>query len=420
MRIYLEVLLFLAVITDFISCCSQDGVEKLVENAHVSCSYYDSCTSECYRGYIFSNGERKTTFKCLNNSWTSTSMACKRVPVVAMEYYTIWSLEVPPTHCNNISQRLQNSKQTLEDNFIDICKYLNIDVNATFKFSFKAFELNTTFHAEYQNASSTYNIDLCIANTKISFWDMPYFRNMLNNITCNGSIVVYRPHIKLIVTKKKMICHQNTTPQNVTGSDMDKNGRELFCEYTSMTTVVTESTSNSLNVCLEIPQILFLTVPAAVILILVTATITALVTKKSNSTKMINVDMNPDDVIIRQIQPTDVEMKDIIYIKNSGGELIENDLYQRTSGAQDGASYSGINDVSTSHGYSLVVKDYNVVRNSAVVGNSSDVRNSAVDRNSAFVRNTTEIREGHLPYTSEHGDTENIPGDYLYSQVQKK
>ncbi|XP_062613531.1 uncharacterized protein LOC134275271 [Saccostrea cucullata] len=141
MKIYLKVLLFLVLVTDFIRCRSQDGVEALVENAYVSCSPNDTCTIECYRGYIFSSGERKTIFQCLNNSWSPSLMACKRIPIVSMEYYTVWSLDVQPSECNNISQRLENPKRTLEDNFSNICKYLNVDVNVTFKHSSRAFEV---------------------------------------------------------------------------------------------------------------------------------------------------------------------------------------------------------------------------------------------------------------------------------------
>ncbi|XP_061167510.1 uncharacterized protein LOC133176403 [Saccostrea echinata] len=143
----------------FIWCCSQDLVESLVENAHVSCPSNDSCTAECYRGYILSNGEKRKIFNCQNNTWSTTTLVCKLclflhdsltgIPVVSIKYYTIWDLDGLPKYCNNetmhnnISQRLEDSKQSLEKQFINICKFLNIEVNVNFTFSFRSFEVGT-------------------------------------------------------------------------------------------------------------------------------------------------------------------------------------------------------------------------------------------------------------------------------------
>lgn len=62
------------------------------------------------------------------------------VPVVSITYSADWIfLEIQPSNCNNISIRLVNLKEELEEAFAKRCQEMNINATVQFRYSFLSF-----------------------------------------------------------------------------------------------------------------------------------------------------------------------------------------------------------------------------------------------------------------------------------------
>lgn len=49
-----------------------------VDNASILCKTDVSCVAECYPGFIFSSGQTKQSYGCLNGVWSPVLSTCKR------------------------------------------------------------------------------------------------------------------------------------------------------------------------------------------------------------------------------------------------------------------------------------------------------------------------------------------------------
>lgn len=63
------------------------------------------------------------------------------VPVVSVIYSAVWNFsEIQPSNCNNISIRLDNLKEELEEKFANRCQDIYINATVQFRYSFLSFK----------------------------------------------------------------------------------------------------------------------------------------------------------------------------------------------------------------------------------------------------------------------------------------
>lgn len=199
-------------------CCSSN---ININNAFVSCSTNNvSCNAECYRGYIFTNGSTNENYSCQNGVWTPMLSSCKRIPLVSVTYSAIWVFsEIIPSNCSNISSRLHNLQEALEETLAQNCLLLKINATVQFTHSFLSFQVHTNFKAVYNNFTNWEALDFCIRYNRVSFRNLQVIKSIFDGVTCgilNTSNMIYKD---LFVEETYDVCPSATELHNVSTSE---------------------------------------------------------------------------------------------------------------------------------------------------------------------------------------------------------
>lgn len=150
--------------------CSTNMVNLAVDNGLMSCFTNNTCIAECYRGYIFPSGNTKESYSCQNGNLTPMLSTCKRIPVVNVTYSAIWtSAEIVTSTCSNISSRLDNVKEVLEETLSGNCRLLNIKSTVMLTYSLFAFKVLKFASFKYMYTYNCLNIFLGILRFNIIF-----------------------------------------------------------------------------------------------------------------------------------------------------------------------------------------------------------------------------------------------------------
>lgn len=234
-------LIFLVQFTDLAGCCSVEKVNDTVENVIVSCSNNLLCTATCHRGYIFPTGLEEEPLSCQDGIWTPSLSQCKRLPEVLVTYAADWSFSgVPPSVCNNITTRLDDSKDNLEEAFASRCHNISgIFATVKFNYSFFVFKVFTNFEAVYQNYTNMNELNICINYTIHTFPNLQIINKLLDGVKCddyNSSNTISK-HLYISYTLK--FCLNGTEVHNVKTSGPGKN--EQYCDLRKISTSDTTS-----------------------------------------------------------------------------------------------------------------------------------------------------------------------------------
>uniref|UniRef100_A0A8W8JH20 Sushi domain-containing protein n=1 Tax=Magallana gigas TaxID=29159 RepID=A0A8W8JH20_MAGGI len=200
------------------NCCSSN---INIDNAFVSCSTNNvSCNAECYRGYIFTNGSTKENYSCQNGAWRPMSSSCKQIPLVSVTYSAIWVFdEVVISVCANISSRLDNLREVLEETLAKNCQMLNINATVQFTHSFLAFQVHTHFKAVYDNFTNWKALNVCIHYNLGTFRNHQVIKSMFEGVTCGNLNTSNTIHRDLFVREIYDTCPSATELFNVSTSE---------------------------------------------------------------------------------------------------------------------------------------------------------------------------------------------------------
>nr|XP_034332900.1 uncharacterized protein LOC117691283 [Crassostrea gigas] len=202
-----------------------------VENAFVMCDKNASCCAKCYRGYIFPSGYTEESYRYMNGVWKPIASACKRIPVISVDYDALWTFEdVQPSSCYNIAMQLNNSVDVIEKEFCNICQEFPLNATAMFTYSMVDSEIIGRFKVDYYNFSSWFHIETCIAFKTISFENKQIYKSLFDNVTCGKENMELRYSIRgnLYNISIHLHCDNTSEVHNVTRSTDGK--VELYCD----------------------------------------------------------------------------------------------------------------------------------------------------------------------------------------------
>nr|XP_034332899.1 uncharacterized protein LOC105346326 [Crassostrea gigas] len=218
MKAHCLLILIVMQLSRIANCCSSD---INIDNAFVSCSTNNvSCNVECYRGYIFPSGSTKESYSCQNEEWTHMFSSCKRIPSVSVTYSAIWVFdEVVTSACGNISSRLDNLREVLEETLANNCQLLNINATVQFTHLFLTFQVQTNFIAVYNNFTNWKTLDICIYYNRQTFRNFHVTKSMFEGVTCGNLNTSNMIHKDLFVKETYVFCPSATELHNVSTSE---------------------------------------------------------------------------------------------------------------------------------------------------------------------------------------------------------
>nr|XP_022288797.1 uncharacterized protein LOC111100913 isoform X2 [Crassostrea virginica] len=221
--------------------CSEE-VPGVIDNAFLKCSTNESCAVECYPGYVFPNGETKRIYSCKDGVWTPMTSACKHIPLLYIQYAVIWNFHnIIPNECANITVRLNNSKSTLEEDFLKPCDTLNLNFTVRFTFETLTFTVKTIFSSEY-NIYTRKDVDLCFEVIKIAFQNLNISK-VFDNIRCENETADYTLSGDVEIRNEYVKCPQGMELKNIAGNAFVTETGNYYCDIpdTTVVTTITDS-----------------------------------------------------------------------------------------------------------------------------------------------------------------------------------
>ncbi|XP_078336581.1 uncharacterized protein LOC111100916 isoform X2 [Crassostrea virginica] len=231
-------------------CSEELGV---IDNAFLKCSTNESCAAKCYPGYVFFNGETKREYICNDGVWhPNPTSACKRVPVLYIEYAAIWKFQIIPYTCANMIIRLNNSENTLEEEFSKECKKLIKNFTVHFTFETLAFSVTTVFSTEYINYTKS-TLDTCSSVLNLGFQNLDISK-VFDNITCENETANYELDGRLQIRDKYVTCPKGMELKNVSRNESVSQTIKHYCEYQVTNLVTNDSKRTTAQLTPDMPD----------------------------------------------------------------------------------------------------------------------------------------------------------------------
>nr|XP_034332888.1 uncharacterized protein LOC117691278 isoform X3 [Crassostrea gigas]XP_034332889.1 uncharacterized protein LOC117691278 isoform X3 [Crassostrea gigas] len=127
----------------------------------------------------------------------------------------------------NISSRLDNVKEVLEETLSGNCRLLNIKSTVMFTYSMFAFKVNAQFTAVYRNFTNRQSFDICILYNTETFPNLRIIKTLFDDVYCGTLISSKIISNKLVVEDILEYCDDTMGIHNVTTVP----GKfELYCD----------------------------------------------------------------------------------------------------------------------------------------------------------------------------------------------